>query len=860
MIDHLDTYQDMKSALTELANTRDLIPFHFAAVHRDLLEAGIQQRRKQHQQLLKKISDLVQELESLDRRKTDLEMTIARDEVTFQKNNIEKEIAFLEKSRDQKRARLELYNEHAGGLDLPLSPAEKTFHQTIAQCHTQRDELESRLPKLNEDWADLRQEIKILGSRQSEMEIELESLLQRKNQIPLRNIELRERLLQAVGATATEIPFIGELIQVNESARDWEDAIERLLHSFALRLLVPDALYEAVNDYVNSTDLRGRIVYHRLSLKRTARVLVQDHPDLLISRLEFHTDSPYSAWVRNQIASQYDYYCVPAVDALLQHRKALTRQGLIKNGERHEKDDRSAHRNRRRHVLGWDNQRKIGQLKTELKDLDKQVGDLDQKLTQLQKQRKRYESKREKLVLFLQFRDFAEIDWQTDSIKLQALQDERARLLASSNHLLVLEEQLAEIRAEIARATESKECAREQRALLEKGIQDFQLQLDHCHTLLGSAPSSIPDADTKHLQSYLPETTISLANIEQVRQQIFRKIDGLLKTREQEKQTLEKQLRKRMNAYINPRTDIIESFPEWRAETINLLADADYGQEFRDLHDRIANEDLPRHQQRFQKYRDETIINDLASFRTLLDRQLEDIEDSILALNQSLEQIDFNRHPVTYIQLDYQPTTDVTIREFKQMLRFWKPDIGRYQQTGDAEILHRSFLKIRDIIEKLSNEEAWRKKVTDVRNWLTFSAKELNSNDNSQFKFYESSGSLSGGEAAQLTYTILGAAIAYQFGIRHGGKESRSFRFFTVDEAFSKLDPEKSNFLMELCQQLHLQLLVVTPLDKIHVVEPYIAACHYVENKMKRNSEVFDLTMDEYHQKKDAIRSELSDR
>jgi uncharacterized protein YPO0396 len=115
---------------------------------------------------------------------------------------------------------------------------------------------------------------------------------------------------------------------------------------------------------------------------------------------------------------------------------------------------------------------------------------------------------------------------------------------------------------------------------------------------------------------------------------------------------------------------------------------------------------------------------------------------------------------------------------------------------------------------------------------------------------YESTGHLSGGEKAQITYTILGAALAYQFGIDRGGHKDKSFRFIVVDEAFSKLDPEKSRYLMDLCKQLHLQLLVVTPLDKIHVAEPYIEVCHYVENKEKRNSRVYDLTFEEYRKRK----------
>jgi uncharacterized protein YPO0396 len=77
-----------------------------------------------------------------------------------------------------------------------------------------------------------------------------------------------------------------------------------------------------------------------------------------------------------------------------------------------------------------------------------------------------------------------------------------------------------------------------------------------------------------------------------------------------------------------------------------------------------------------------------------------------------------------------------------------------------------------------------------------------------------------------------------------------------VDEAFSKVDPENARFAMELFKQLNLQLMVVTPLDKINIVEKYIHSVHYVENKHRRNSAIYDLTMEEYYDRKEALRQE----
>jgi uncharacterized protein YPO0396 len=172
--------------------------------------------------------------------------------------------------------------------------------------------------------------------------------------------------------------------------------------------------------------------------------------------------------------------------------------------------------------------------------------------------------------------------------------------------------------------------------------------------------------------------------------------------------------------------------------------------------------------------------------------------------------------------------------------------------VGDLTYLEQHFtMVISPFIEELQKNAPWRKRVTDVRNWMEFKATEHFFDDDNICNVYESSGSLSGGQAAQLTYTILGSAIAYQFGINQSGS-GRSFRFISVDEAFSKLDPEKSKYLMELCKQLQLQLMVVTPLDKIHVVENYVSVIHYVENKNKRSSDVVDMPILEFKKRKNA--------
>ncbi|MEO5832005.1 MAG: SbcC/MukB-like Walker B domain-containing protein, partial [Nakamurella sp.] len=111
---------------------------------------------------------------------------------------------------------------------------------------------------------------------------------------------------------------------------------------------------------------------------------------------------------------------------------------------------------------------------------------------------------------------------------------------------------------------------------------------------------------------------------------------------------------------------------------------------------------------------------------------------------------------------------------------------------------------------------------------------------------YTDSGGKSGGQKEKLAYTVLAASLAYQFKLDWGAKRSRSFRFVVIDEAFGRGSEESTRFALSLFTKLGLQLLIVTPLQKIHVIEPYVAAVGFVDNLHGDNSRLQNLTVEEY--------------
>jgi len=51
-----------------------------------------------------------------------------------------------------------------------------------------------------------------------------------------------------------------------------------------------------------------------------------------------------------------------------------------------------------------------------------------------------------------------------------------------------------------------------------------------------------------------------------------------------------------------------------------------------------------------------------------------------------------------------------------------------------------------------------------------------------------------------------------------------------------------------LFEKLNLQLLIVTPLQKIHIIEPFVSSVGFVYNEQGRASQLRNLSIEEYRE------------
>ena len=173
---------------------------------------------------------------------------------------------------------------------------------------------------------------------------------------------------------------------------------------------------------------------------------------------------------------------------------------------------------------------------------------------------------------------------------------------------------------------------------------------------------------------------------------------------------------------------------------------------------------------------------------------------------------------------------------------------GQFEGTPAAD--EARFKQIESLISKLREDERWRLKVTDVRNWFDFAAVETDDVTDAERSYYDDSAGQSGGEKAKLAFTILIAAIAFQYDLDPERANSNRFHFVVVDEMFSRVDDGNSAYALELFRKFGLQLVIVAPLDaKARVTEEFVGCYLLVSKDEESNrSQVLRMTAREFNE------------
>lgn len=745
--------------------------------------------------------------------------------------------------RQECQRRAEDYGQFARQLDLPTPSDAAAFHDNHTHVAAMLEDAETRHNDLQNRHTEQQIAFRALNDEHAGYQAEIASLKKRHSNIPATMLAIRDRLCEELNLAATSLPFAGELIEVRKEERDWEGAAERLLHGFALSLLVSDADYAAVAEWVNTTHLAERLVYFRVQThsRSSARRLPQQ---ALADKVVVKEDTPFYEWLRRELDERFDHVCCQKLDEFRREEKAITKTGQTKiGGKRHEKDDRHSIDDRTRYVLGWSNEGKIAALAKLAADIEKRMQTLGAEIARIDGERKALQQRVGLLHRLNGFTNYKDIDWQSIAVEIDRLNEERRQLEEGSDVLKTLKAQLENVQNALHDGQAQLEGVTREHTRLEERHEVAWQQLEAASADAASLAEEMRVAYFPRLE----ETQIKVLGEQKLTVESCdgreREMRVWLQTEIDRESAKIMRLRERIVAAMR---DYCNDFP---ADSLEVDAAVEAADEYHQMLNALLSDGLPRFESRFKELLNENTIREVAGFQSQLRREAQEIRERIDIINTSLREIDYNQG--RYILLEAQTSIDSEIRDFQQDMRACTENA--LTGSDDAAYSEAKFLEVKRIIERFRGREGtteldkrWTRKVTDVRNWFTFSASERWRSDDTEHEHYSDSGGKSGGQKEKLAYTVLAASLAYQFGIDWHAERSRSFHFVVIDEAFGRGSDESADYGLRLFKKMGLQLLIATPLQKIHIIEPHVAAVGYVHNEEGRRSMLRNLTIEEY--------------
>ncbi len=838
----LDEHDAAAARGRENRAVRDSLRPWFAGRRATLLAARIEKLGGEARKLDSRRAEAAADLDAAQREEIELRTAIASnggDRIT----HLEQQIADAGIRRERKHRDADAYARLCAALDLEPARDETQLQEQLASLQSVRQQLEDDLAAIDNQRSESAVAEHQVRAQLAEAEAELAGLSRRASNIDERMVGIRELLCRDTGLRPDEVPFAGELVQVTDPA--WEPAAERLLRGFGLSLLVPERHHATVAAWVDRTNLRGRLVYFRVRGTRNGPAITDSRS--LVHRLQVKPGTAVTDWVAGEVARRFDLVCARTMEEFAQASHAITAQGLIKTGgDRHEKDDRHPIADRRRYVLGWDNAAKRKTLTEEVARLRAAVTRVAEQADALGQRARGLRTRSEHIAALERIDDWATLDWRSDVVLIEGLGAELAALRTSSDVLAELHVRLEDVRSR-AQALTGRLGELDQRiGSVRSRIE--QAQAEERSARLDAVPFEEPLASV--LARFEQEeigSGLTVENCGRVEQDIRAKLAKEIDADDQ-------RMRRKAESVVGAMNDFRR---QWPLLSQDFDASVDAGHEYRELLQRLVDDDLPRFQEKFKQLLNEEAIKAIVGFSGHLSAEVEGIRKRVGIINDSLRGIEYQ--PDTYIQLEYRGTDDADIRGFRRDLKACTEDT--VSGSGDDQYSEAKFLQVKAIVSRLKGRDArteedkrWTARVTDVRNWFSFAASERLRADDTEHEHYSDSGGKSGGQKEKLAYTILAASLAYQFGLVTGETHSRTFRFVVIDEAFGRGSDESARFGLELFRSLQLQLLVVTPLQKIHIIDPYVSHVGFVHNEGGRTSKLRNLTIEEYRQAKAGAR------
>ncbi|MDW4572213.1 ATP-binding protein [Microbacterium sp. M3] len=648
---------------------------------------------------------------------------------------------------------------------------------------------------------------KAISREIAELEAEVRRATGRRDNIPRALHESRELLASAAGLAPEDLPFVGELVEVQTEFEPWREAFNLALGGFATTLLIDTAHLSAFRAAIDGVRTPVRLRYEGVHTGLDA-VGARD-PRTLPGRLDYQR-TPFTGWLQDRLDDRFAFVCVDSPRDLSQHRMALTITGQISQG------GRGAHGGHgRENVLGFSNER---QLQAIAGRLDEARSRLARAVVATNEAETALDAVDARLALYAKITD---LTWE--EVDVDAVTTERDRWLAVQDEVTTSNPEIARVQAQIVEAKAKAAALREEIARASVDREQIELRwsaviddVDADQVIVDDAEDAgrtlapaqtafldtrftlAPDVKTGSPSSDLARFTAALATAAQRLAEDRRSaVDAHGEYRESVRRIMVGFLDRWPNPNLLPDPDTAIGDFERILEALETSGLHELEAEWRDSLLKLSG-------------------NDLTNLDSTLSRSIREIRDRIEPINRIMQDLPFYDDDHR-LQIATRENQSEARRRFRRELRDVRALIDGAATDDEREQVYRRMAKLIGHLRRSAPDFA---DLIDVRNHVRVSAERVDATTKQHVALYDHIGEKSGGESQELIAFIVGAALRYQLG--DAGAERPRYAPVFMDEALIKADAHFTKRAIGAWRGLGFQLVIGAPNDKYSAIEPHV--------------------------------------
>ncbi|MCG7594965.1 ATP-binding protein [Mycobacterium sp. PSTR-4-N] len=725
---------------------------------------------------------------------------------------LQSQVTAAETEAEQIERRRAAYEDMLAAQDLEVPDTADEFWNLREELLQQATELLAKVERNREASTDAEYAQKAARMTRDDAAKELKRVEHVGSALPEFALLMRDQICAAVGVDAAELPYVAELMDLRADQTRWRTAVEKVLRGVGLRLMVPDQHWTAVLQFVNETNMRGRLALHHVRAKMLGAEPDVPEPNTLAGKL-FPVDPqhPCAAETVDIVAAAGDHVCVDTPDVFARFRRAVTDTGLYKDSDRLAiKDDRRPLK-QSEYLYQGDVSAKINALTVDLAAAEEAYQKARRTADDIAAQRQQWRDRAAACkAICEQFPQWSQIDTETADGHAERLREQYELLLADNPDIEALNARADECWSQI------------QKLMTRRGaIQTRRDDLDARRTRLMEleerlSPAFVSEPLTELLTRYSAQLPVSLELLDP---EPFR--DALFGAIKKEREQLRESRRRSYDELARILNTFDTAFPD------AIPNDSDNFDER--VHDYVAlcrhidERELPEAYERMMRLVTEQAPDAILTLHRVAEQETRRIAEQIERVNTGLGAVEFNRG--TRLTLRATPRSLTAVSELTEIVRAISRRIAEVGLGDKQAILdqYADILRLRNRLASTAPEDkAWTRDALDVRNRFTFDCAEWDVASDELIRTHSNAGDNSGGEQEKLMAFCLAGALSFNLASPDSADNKPVFAQLMLDEAFSKSDPQFAQQALQAFRKFGFQLVIVATVQNATTIQPYI--------------------------------------